>query len=68
MELGSTSPKPEFVIPVNTMKGRAKSSYYAPKQTLESVFERLAATVEACRIILISKYLIDTSSVLDVSG
>lgn len=53
---------------VDPLTGRAISSYYTPKQTMESVFGRLAATVEACRTILISEYLMDSRDVLGVFG
>lgn len=69
MELRALHQSPSLSYkPVNTIKGRAKSSYYAPKQILESVFERLAATAEAFRTILILQYLIDNRGVLDVFG
>lgn len=43
-------------------------SHYLPGQTWNSVFGKLAGTVEECRAILVSEYLMDNEELLGVFG
>jgi dipeptidyl-peptidase-3 len=45
--------------PKNPLSGKPVTSYYLPGQTWGSVFGKLAGTVEECRAILMSEYLMD---------
>ena len=44
------------------------TSHYLPSQSWGSVFGKLAGTVEECRAILISEYLMDNKELLDIFG
>lgn len=54
--------------PISPWTGRAVTSYYLPGQTWTSVFGNLAGTVEECRAILVSEYLMDNEELLSIFG
>lgn len=54
--------------PINPLTGEAVTSHYLPGQTWTSVFGKLAGTVEECRAILVSEYLMDDKNLLDIFG
>lgn len=54
--------------PINPISGKAITSNYLPGQTWTSVFGKLAGTVEECRAILISEYLMDSPELLEIFG
>lgn len=55
-------------LPVNPFDGEAVSSHYLLGQTWTSVFGKLAGTVEECRAILVSEYLMDNKELLGIFG
>jgi dipeptidyl-peptidase-3 len=50
--------------PVSPLTGQAVETYYLPGQTWNSVFGKLAGTVEECRAILMSEYLMDDKELM----
>ncbi|KAF2659056.1 peptidase M49, dipeptidyl-peptidase III [Lophiostoma macrostomum CBS 122681] len=54
--------------PINPLTGEAITSYYRIGQTWGSVFGKLAGTVEECRAILMSEYLMDDKELLGIFG
>ncbi|KAF2688085.1 peptidase M49, dipeptidyl-peptidase III [Lentithecium fluviatile CBS 122367] len=54
--------------PTNPLSGEAVTSHYLPSQTWTSVFGKLAGTVEECRAILMSEYLMDNKELLGIFG
>ncbi|RLL98895.1 hypothetical protein CFD26_101402 [Aspergillus turcosus] len=54
--------------PISPLTGTAVTSHYLPGQTWTSVFGRLARTVEECRAILVSEYLMDDKELLGIFG
>ncbi|RHZ51299.1 hypothetical protein CDV55_101253 [Aspergillus turcosus] len=54
--------------PISPLTGTAVTSHYLPGQTWTSVFGRLAGTVEECRAILVSEYLMDDKELLGIFG
>lgn len=44
------------------------TSHYLPGQTWNSVFGGLSTTVEECRAILVSEYLMDNKQLLEIFG
>lgn len=54
--------------PVSPLTGQSVTSWYERGQTWGSVFGPLAATVEECRAILISEYLMDNKQLLSIFG
>ncbi|KAK4060263.1 uncharacterized protein Triagg1_10813 [Trichoderma aggressivum f. europaeum] len=54
--------------PISPLSGEAVTSYYLPGQTWGSVFGKLAGTVEECRAILMSEYLMDNKHLLSIFG
>ncbi|KAJ5725022.1 uncharacterized protein N7483_006379 [Penicillium malachiteum] len=54
--------------PISPLNGKGVTSYYLSGQTWKSVFGNLAGTVEECRAILISEYLMDNKELLAVFG
>lgn len=54
--------------PVSPLTGQVIESHYALGQTWTGVFGKLAATVEECRAILVSEYLMDDKEMLAVFG
>ncbi|EAU29635.1 predicted protein [Aspergillus terreus NIH2624] len=54
--------------PISPLSGKAVTSYYLPGQTWTSVFGNLAGTVEECRAILVSEYLMDNKELLSIFG
>lgn len=54
--------------PISPLNGKAVTSHYLPGQTWNSVFENLAGTVEECRAILVSEYLMDNKDLLCIFG
>ncbi|KAJ5710995.1 hypothetical protein N7488_005151 [Penicillium malachiteum] len=54
--------------PINLLDGKPVTSYYSLGQTWTSVFANLAGTVEECRAILVSEYLMDNKDILSIFG
>ncbi|CAN9409337.1 unnamed protein product [Alternaria alternata] len=54
--------------PLNPLTGTKVESWYLPGETWTGKFENLATTVEECRAILMSGYLIDNEELLDIFG
>ena len=54
--------------PISPLNGKAVTSHYLPGQTWNSVFGNLAGTVEECRAILVSEYLMDNKDLLSIFG
>lgn len=54
--------------PVSPLTGKQVTSYYLLGQTWTNVFGNLAGTVEECRAILTSEYLMDNKDLLTVFG
>ncbi|KAL7929496.1 peptidase family M49 domain-containing protein [Trichoderma chlorosporum] len=54
--------------PISPLTGEAITSHYLPGQTWGSLFGKLAATVEECRAILMSDYLMDNKDLLSIFG
>ena len=54
--------------PINPFTEQPITTWYLPGQTWLSVFEDIATTVEECRAILMSAYLIDDEAVLRALG
>lgn len=55
-------------LPISPLTGEAITSHYLPGQTWGSVFGKLAGTVEECRAILVSEYLMDNKELLEIFG
>jgi dipeptidyl-peptidase-3 len=54
--------------PLSPLTGEKIGSWYLPGQTYSSKFEDIAQTVEECRAILISAYLVDNKEILEIFG
>ncbi|KAL1854329.1 hypothetical protein Daus18300_011515 [Diaporthe australafricana] len=54
--------------PISPVTGQAVQSWYKPGETWTSVFGKLAPTVEECRAFLMSSYLADNKSILELFG
>ncbi|KAH9211492.1 peptidase family M49-domain-containing protein [Leptodontidium sp. 2 PMI_412] len=54
--------------PISPLSGEVVTSYYLHGQTWGSVFGKLAGTVEECRAILMSEYLMDNKDLLGIFG
>ncbi|OJJ42596.1 hypothetical protein ASPZODRAFT_105021 [Penicilliopsis zonata CBS 506.65] len=54
--------------PLSPLSGSPVASHYALGQTWTSVFGHLAGTVEECRAILVSEYLMDNKELLSIFG
>lgn len=55
-------------LPRNPLTNKSIETWYMPGQTWTSVFEDIATTVEECRAILVSQYLIDNKELLSIFG
>ncbi|KAH8729999.1 peptidase family M49-domain-containing protein [Ilyonectria robusta] len=55
-------------LPTSPISKKAITSHYLPGQTWASVFGKLVGTVEECRAILVSEYLLDDKNLLGISG
>jgi dipeptidyl-peptidase III len=55
-------------LPINPLTGETTDTWYGLGQTWTSVFEKLATTVEECRAMLVSYYLVDNKEVLSMFG
>ncbi|OOQ86712.1 dipeptidyl peptidase III [Penicillium brasilianum] len=54
--------------PISPLSGEAVTSHYLPGQMWTNVFGNLAGTVEECRAILVSEYLMDNEELLSIFG
>jgi len=54
--------------PISPLTGKPVSTWYLPGQTWTSVFEDIATSVEECRAILMSAFLIDNKNLLEIFG
>ncbi|CAD6449789.1 898e2baa-2291-4aa0-bb4b-2a24cf5a774f [Sclerotinia trifoliorum] len=54
--------------PTSPLTGKPIQTWYKPGQTWNSVFGKLAATVEECRAFLIANYLADNKEILALFG
>jgi dipeptidyl-peptidase-3 len=54
--------------PVSPLTGVKVGSWYRPGETYSSVFEDITQSVEECRAILMSAYLIDDQELLKILG
>ncbi|KAH8695781.1 dipeptidyl peptidase III [Phaeosphaeriaceae sp. PMI808] len=54
--------------PISPLGGKAIGSHYLPGQTWNTVFGKLSGTVEECRAILVSEYLMDNEELLSIFG
>jgi dipeptidyl-peptidase-3 len=54
--------------PLNLLTGRKIESWYRPGETYENVFKDIAQSVEECRAILMSAYLVDDKQLLEIFG
>lgn len=54
--------------PINPLNGEPVASHYLPGQTWTSMFGKLAGTVDECRAILVSEYLMDSKDMLEIFG
>ncbi|KAI4644110.1 uncharacterized protein J4E78_009694 [Alternaria triticimaculans] len=54
--------------PIDPLTGQTVASCYRPNETYWSIFEDIANSVEECRAILMSAYLIDNKDVLAIFG
>ncbi|KAI4616879.1 hypothetical protein J4E83_006461 [Alternaria metachromatica] len=54
--------------PISPLTGRNVESWYRPNETYSSIFEDIAQSVEECRAILMSAYLIDNKEILGIFG
>ncbi|KAM4056900.1 peptidase family M49 domain-containing protein [Hirsutella rhossiliensis] len=54
--------------PISPITGEPVTSHYRLGQTWGSVFGKLAGTVEECRAILVSEYLMDDKKLLEIFG
>ncbi|KAI4681754.1 uncharacterized protein J4E84_007349 [Alternaria hordeiaustralica] len=54
--------------PQSPLTGKTIESWYLPGQTYSSKFEDIAQTVEECRAILMSAYLVDNKEILEIFG
>ncbi|KAK0701875.1 peptidase family M49-domain-containing protein [Lasiosphaeria miniovina] len=52
--------------PISPLTREAVTSHYLPSQTWNSVFGGLAGTVEECRAILVSEYLMNNKELLEI--
>ncbi|KAJ5703242.1 dipeptidyl peptidase III [Penicillium malachiteum] len=55
-------------LPINPLTGEAIQTWYRPGQTWTSVFEKLATSVEECRVMLVSYYLAEGKELLAIFG
>ncbi|KAF9773459.1 hypothetical protein IL306_008715 [Fusarium sp. DS 682] len=55
-------------LPVNPLTGKPIQTWYKPGQTWTSVFEKLATSVEECRAMLVSYYLVENKDMLSMFG
>lgn len=55
-------------LPTSPLTGKPVTSHYLPLQSWGSVFGKLAGTVEECRAILMSEYLMDNKELLGIFG
>lgn len=55
-------------LPLNPLTGKAIETWYKLGQTWTSVFGKLATSVEECRAMLVSYYLVDDKEVLSMFG
>ncbi|KAM3507740.1 hypothetical protein MY11210_007020 [Beauveria gryllotalpidicola] len=54
--------------PISPLTNQPVDLHYLPSQSWGSVFGKLAGTVEECRAILISEYLMDNKQLLEIFG
>ncbi|KAI0102846.1 dipeptidyl peptidase III [Nemania sp. FL0031] len=54
--------------PINPLNDRAIETWYLPGQTWTSIFGTLATSIEECRAMLVSLYLIDNKELLSIFG
>jgi len=54
--------------PIDPLTGQTVASCYRPNETYWSIFEDIANSVEECRAILMSAYLIDNEDILAIFG
>jgi dipeptidyl-peptidase-3 len=54
--------------PTNPHTGKKVTSWYRLGETYSSVFEDIAQSVEECRVVLMSAYLIDNKELLSIFG
>ena len=54
--------------PIDPLTGQTVASCYRPNETYWSIFEDLANSVEECRAILMSAYLVDNTEILTIFG
>ncbi|KAK7219239.1 hypothetical protein V2G26_007242 [Clonostachys chloroleuca] len=54
--------------PISPITGYPISTWYKPEETWNSVFGKLAPTVEECRAYLIADYLVDNRAILGMFG
>lgn len=54
--------------PINPITGKSVTSYYSLGQTWTGVLGNLPGTVEECRAILVSEYLMDNNEILGIFG
>lgn len=54
--------------PINPLTGQPIVCWYLARETQDSIFEDLTQTLEECRAILVSYYLIDNKELLSVFG
>ncbi|KAI4915279.1 hypothetical protein J4E85_010404 [Alternaria conjuncta] len=54
--------------PIDPLTSQSVASWYRPNETYLSIFEDIANSVEECRAILMSAYLIDNKDILAIFG
>ncbi|XDG04467.1 hypothetical protein ABKA04_004082 [Annulohypoxylon sp. FPYF3050] len=54
--------------PISPLTGEPIQTWYRPAETWNSVFGKLASTIEECRAYLVAYYLIDNEIILDLFG
>ncbi|KAJ5970140.1 uncharacterized protein N7479_000058 [Penicillium vulpinum] len=54
--------------PISPLNRKAVTSHYLPGQAWTSIFGNLAGTVEECRAILVSEYVMDNTDLLYIFG
>ncbi|KAK0622595.1 peptidase family M49-domain-containing protein [Immersiella caudata] len=54
--------------PISPLTQKPVTSHYLPGQTWNGVFGKLAGTVEECRAILVSEYLMENKELLEMFG
>jgi len=54
--------------PIDPLTSQGVTSCYRPNETYWSIFEDIANSVEECRAILMSAYLVDNKDILDIFG